>query len=258
MVRKDQCREPALHSQGSCPHSGGRTGSYNANVERFDCEITSPRRAGQSFTATGLERWLRAADRLPPQRKAAALLLADLYVTCARLSGSHELNSSFRRLGAEFKAGCPQDGPDFSHNFREQAEQIDAGGEAGKLAALVSMGDVCSLKGKREWPDLVIEKGENLLSRFPEDEWTASLQYALARAHAAKLSFAYTDGVPEGGSVALTATERKVERDAAIAQFKSFLQKKPNAPESVLAWQEAWRLLAGLTPSRVPFGCGCE
>jgi hypothetical protein len=32
----------------------------------------------------------------------------------------------------------------------------------------------------------------------------------------------------------------------------------PADPEAVFAWQEGWRLQAGLNPTRVPFGCTGE
>ena len=152
----------------------------------------------------------------------------------------------------------PKDGPTYSHNFRDQAEKLDPQGPAGELAGLASLAYPCSLKGARPWPDLLIEKGEKLLGEFPPDQWTPWVHFAVARAHAVKLSFAYPDHPPEDGNFPLTRAAMERERHAAVEHFERFIEQKPDAPESVFAWQEAWRLLAGLPPSQIHFGCGCE
>jgi hypothetical protein len=211
------------------------------------------RTEAQSLTASRLDQWLKASSDLPPQRKAAVLLLADAYVACTPASSPRLI-----QLGARFRAICPQDGPAYSHNFRDQAEKLDPQGPAGELAGLASLADPCSLKGTRPWPDLVVEKGEKLLGEFPPDQWTPWVHFAIARAHAVKLSFSYPGGDPEEEGVHLTRPAMERERHAAIAHFRRFIEQKPDAAESVFAWQEAWRLLAGLPPSQVHFGCGCE
>jgi hypothetical protein len=211
------------------------------------------RTEAQSLTASRLDQWLKASNDLPPQRKAAVLLLADAYVACNPASSPRLI-----QLGARFRAVCPQDGPSYSHNFRDQAEKFDPQGPAGELAGLASLAYPCSLKGARPWPDLVVEKGEKLLGEFLPDQWTPWVHFALARAHAVKLSFAYPDHSPEDGNFPLTRAAMERERHAAIEHLERFIEQKPDAPESVFAWQEAWRLLAGLPPSQIHFGCGCE
>ncbi len=201
---------------------------------------------GAEPVATGrLSEWLAKSKELPPTRKACALLVADTYVSSAQ-------------MGAKFVKICPQDGPVYSHNFREEAEQIDPKGLGGELAGLLSLADPCSLKGDHSWPDLLTAKGERLLSAFPADRWTPWIEYLMARAHAAKLSFAYPGGDPEGEPAALTPDAMRHEREAAIQSFRRFLQARPDTAESLFAWQEDWRLLAGLPPSALHFGCGCE
>jgi hypothetical protein len=211
------------------------------------------RTEAESLKASRLDRWLKASSSLPPQRKAAALLLADAYVACTPASSQRLI-----RLGAEFRAGCPQDGAFYSHNFRDQAEKLDPQGPAGELAGIASLAYPCSLKGARPWHDLFIEKAEKLLSEFPSDQWTPWVHFALARAHAVKLSFAYPDHPPEDGNFPLTRAAMERERHAAVEHFERFIERKPDASESVFAWQEAWRLLAGLPPSQIHFGCDCE
>jgi hypothetical protein len=211
------------------------------------------RTEAESLRASRLDRWLKASSGLPPQRRAAAFLVADSYIACTPASSQRLI-----RLGAEFRDGCPQDGAFYSHNFRDQAEKLDPQGPAGELAGIASLAYPCSLKGTRPWHDLVVEKGERLLGEFPPDQWTPWVHFAVARAHAVKLSFAYPDHPPEDGNFPLTRAAMARERRAAVEQFERFIEQKPDAPESVFAWQEAWRLLAGLPPSQIHFGCGCE
>ncbi len=51
--------------------------------------------------------------------------------------------------------------------------------------------------------------------------------------------------------IALSTHEAERERAAAIRDFLSFIREKPADPEAVFAWQEVWRLKAGLKPTRV-------
>ena len=71
------------------------------------------------------------------------------------------------QLGAKYQTRDPRDGPDYTHNFRDQAERLDPHGPAGELAGLVSLADPCSLKGSQPWPDLLIEKGTKMQNLFP-------------------------------------------------------------------------------------------
>jgi hypothetical protein len=190
-----------------------------AVLSRSNCDTRVPGTEAESLTASRLDRWLKASSDLPPQRKAAALLLADSYVACARMSFQRLI-----QLGAKSGGPCSKDGPTYA----------------------------------RPWPDLVLEKGERFLGTFPPDQWTPWVHFAIARAHAVKLSFAYPDHPPEDGNFPLTRAAMGRERHAAVEHFARFIEQKPEAAEFVFAWQEAWRLLAGLPPSQIHFGCGCE
>jgi hypothetical protein len=223
-------------------------------LARSRCEDLPVTREDPSKAAARLDRWLRLSSTLPGQQKAAALLLADEYVTCAENSfRSPQLDGLFKNLGAEFETQCPQNGPFYTHNFRRRAE-INS-----ELAKVVGLGDFCNLKGSHPWYQLVIDNGERILAQFPNDAWTSYVHYLVGRAHAARLAFSYPGGNPETGTIfPLSSIEKERERNAAVAHFKLFLAKQPDLPESVFAWQEAWRLMAGLPPSRLSFGCSCE
>ena len=260
-ARRDSPRDPNFAIWLLSDAIVDRVAQAAAQIAAQDSKLTAavlkcdagPRTEAQSLTASRLDQWLKASSDLPPQRKAAVLLLADAYVACTPASSQRLI-----QLGARFRAICPQDGPSYSHNFRDQAEKLDPQGPAGELAGLASLALPCFLKGARPWPDLVVEKGEKLLGEFPPDQWTPWFHFAVARAHAVKLSFAYPDHPPEDGNFPLTRAAMERERHAAIEHFERFIEQKPDAAESVFAWQEAWRLLAGLPPSQIHFGCGCE
>jgi len=205
-----------------------------------------------------LARWLEAARALAPARRAAALLMADFFITCAGVADdSDPVRKRLAGLGAKYETRFDPAGPEYLHNFRGQAERLDPHGPAGELAGLISLADRCFLAGSRSWPDVVIEKGEGMLKAFPDSRWTPSVHFALAGAHATKLEFAYPGGDLAGYEfLGLSQTAMDRERSAAIAHFRYFVNRQPRAPESVFAWQEAWRLLAGLPPSRITFSGG--
>lgn len=226
-----------------------------AVLARISCATGSPAAEDPQLTAERLERWLNASKTLTPSRRAAALLIADYYMSrSARAPQPNELKDRYVRMGADFFGGCPQD-PEYGHNFRKQAQEIDRLGIAGELAALASFWERCSIAyGK------VVEIGERLARRFPE--WRPYVRYALARSHEATLSRYYPGGDPEeglfGGPAKVDPGEIERERTAAIRDFTSFIREKPADSESTFAWQEVWRLQAGLKPTRVTFGCSCE
>jgi len=208
------------------------------------------------IAAGRLSRWLNASRSLPTNRRAAALLVADSFVPCVLESGA--TLDSLAALGVKSGPGCAQDGPSYASNFREQAKALDPSGSVGALAALASLQSPCSLEGSGSWPDRVVDQGRRILRENPPGPWSPWIRFAEARAHDVKLSFSFPPGEPDGAMHPLTRVQARRERSAAIAGFAQFVSEEPAAPEAVFAWQEAWRLLAGLPPSLIHFGCGCE
>ena len=215
-----------------------------------------------SLAVIRLRKWLEVAKQRSPQQRAAALLLADLYVENAQLGYATKPYVKpaefYKRLGAEY-----DNGGNYVHNFLDQAEKMDHGGEGSELAALWALGDECSYLDKRPWPDVAIEKAEGLLARFRSDQWTPYVHYALARAHSAKLVWSYPGGDAESLeddyiAYPLPSGAQDHERDAAVEHFREFLDVQPDSPEVAFAWLEAWRLIAGLPPSSIGWGCSGE
>jgi hypothetical protein len=215
-----------------------------------------------SLAVIRLRKWLEVAKLRSPQQRAAALLLADLYVENAQLGYATkpyvEPVEFYKRLGADYDKGG-----NYVHNFLDQAEKMDNGGEVSELAALWALSDECSYIDKRPWPDVAIEKAESFLARFPSDRWTPYVHYALARAHSAKLVWSYPGGNAESAdhdyvAYPLPSAAQDHEGDAAVDHFRAFLDAKPEGPEVAFAWLEVWRLTAGLPPSPIGWGCSGE
>ena len=210
-----------------------------------------------------LRKWLEVARQRSPHQRAAALLLADLFVEgthldyVAKPDGPIDPHPEFYKgLGAEYdKQG------NYLNNFIKQAEKMDQGGEVSELAALVTASGECPGFDKRPWPDLATEHVESFLARFPSDQWTPYVDFALARAHSAKLLWSYPGGSTDDYSTEgspLSPAGKEHERAAAIEYFKAFLDARPDGREAAFAWLDAWRLLAGLPPSRIGWGCTGE
>ena len=162
----------------------------------------------------------------------------------------------YKGLGAEYdKEG------NYVNNFLNQAEKMDQGGEVSELAALWTASGESPGFDKRPWPDLAIEDVESFRARFPSDQWTPYVDFALARAHSAKLLWSYPGGSRDDYSTEgspLSPAGKEHERAAALESFKAFLDARPGGREGAFAWLEAWRLLAGLPPSRIGWGCTGE
>ncbi len=106
--------------------------------------------------------------------------------------------------------------------------------------------------GHNNWQGGLISFGEKLLRDFPASRWKPYIHLTMARAYAAKLILTYPQ-VDLNGANRPTGSEAL--RRAAIAHFRAFLEGNQESPEARSAWQEAWRLLAGLPPSPIHFAC---
>ena len=194
-----------------------------------------------------LEKWLKAAEELPRQRRAAALLLADGYVTCME-DAVYQAPERFAALGARSERG------EYPQTLRREAEKLDPDGPVGTWAQLADAWTYCAVEDDTAFA----AKAEKLLVRLPG--WSGDLHYLIARAHETRLAFALPGGFPDDGAelAPLSPAAQMQERLEAVQAFKRFIREKPADAEAPYAWQETWRLLAGLKPSAVTFGCTGE
>jgi hypothetical protein len=211
------------------------------------CAAGAPADNGVAAVLDRLQKWMNAAKDLPPQRRAAAFLLADDYMSCME-DVVYKATERFVALGAEFDRG------EYLHTFRRAAEKLNQDGPVGAWAQLADAWTYCAVEGGAEF----VATAEKLLARFPKRN--PELLYLIGRAHATRLAFAFPGGFPDDGAQLkpLSPANQTEERLAAVRAFRRFIQEKPDDTEVPFAWQEAWRLLAGLKPSVVTFGCTGE
>jgi hypothetical protein len=267
--------DPSSNTFGIVPGSLPSLAGEAARLAAVDPALTNEilrqlKQHGPSPTSTlpsapplePLERWLRAAQNLPPQRKAAALLVSDFYATAVRgfFRPGEAYGMRLTELGAEFGPAMPPGEMEYKHNWRRQAGQLAAAGPADLLVRMAHLEDTCSFEAESpaiDWRNALIPYGEKFLRGFPMNEWTPYAHFILARAYAAKLMLAYP-GAYEPREIYTPSSEAPQLRQAAITHFRDFLRGKADAPEAAWAWEEVWRLLAGLPPAEIHFICYYE
>ena len=127
------------------------------------------------------------------------------------------------------------------------------GSPAAEIARVTRVEKPCAFDdGRNNWQGGLIQFGEKLLRDFPASRWKSYVHLTMARAYANKLFLTYPDVDLNGAN---RPTDPEALRRNAIAHFRSFLEENRDAPESGVAWREAWRLLAGLPPSPIHFAC---
>lgn len=202
-----------------------------------------------------LVKWLEAAQALPPARKAAALLAAD--VVCAKDPGCafdaakprDPIERRLVALGYRSRPFCG-DTAYYTRSWLQHCERLDPTGPAGEMARLADL-EKCQVGDG-------MEAGEKFLTDFPASKWAPYAHYVLGRLYDERLALALY-GRPEGGDpVPLTRARLIDVRQAAIDHFRAFLDQAPGAVDVPFVRQETWRLLAGLPPTLVQFGCDCE
>lgn len=206
-------------------------------------------------TIPALATWLTAAKSLPPARHAAALLAADLAVSGLNLD--LRLPDNRRQLEAAGAHFLLQDSGDYvyTHNWRTEAEKL---APASDLLKILRLEDPCSFESTADWRGGLIAYGEKFLHDSPAaNPWLPWVHFLLARTTAMRLLLAYpeADGAsnPNHGTI-----DAEALRNAAIAHYRAFLNARPSGAGAQLATREAWRLLAGLPPAPIHFGCTNE
>lgn len=128
---------------------------------------------------------------------------------------------------------------------------------AAEGARVAHLENPCSFDdGHNNWQGGLISFGDKLLRDFPASRWKSYIHLTMARAYAARLILTYPEVDLNGASM---PTDPEALRRAASAHFRAFLEGNlegnNESPEARSAWQEAWRLLAGLPPSPIHFAC---
>lgn len=205
--------------------------------------------------AATLTSWMTATDALPPLRRAAALLVADLALELGLLwmdSSERETAAPFEALGAEYGHTLGSSYV-YRHNWLHDAFAVSVEGPVHDRAflallrrAFVTLGCTHDESGFRT----VIERGERFLAGRPDSPLAPEVALEIARAYGDVVAIAweidevvaaYMDGEP-------FEAEAPGARRSALEFYRMALEGLEDASLRGQAWREAWRLAAGMPP----------
>jgi hypothetical protein len=238
-------------------------------ISRFDESAGSPPRGtdqDRSEFAGLMAQWITASRTLPPARRAAALVAADLLMpgamSCCRIALSDPAHEPVRRrltaVGARFDYSPLGTAYTYSHSWLKQALQIDPRSRAGELALLMLMemgfetSAMCT-EQKGHGFRAVIARGEQQLRERPGSAINKEVHTHLARAYGDIVRLA--DGGVYYEPPEPFAADAPRARDRAIEHYRLALLGAASTDEARKSWSELWRLSAGLSPSKSYFYC---
>lgn len=197
--------------------------------------------------------WIRNTRELPAPRRAAALLAADIGMRGFGLLPADRFR--LEAIGARFKE--IGDDATYAGNWLAEATRLAVTGQAAELIRMDRVETPCSFEGPADWRAPLIEYGEKFLKEAPGSMWAPYVHYILARTYAMRLLLNF-----KGGDAAANANRGQVDssamRSGALGHFAAYLAAKPQGGGSKFAREESFRLVAGLPPYPVHFGCTNE
>jgi hypothetical protein len=213
-----------------------------------------------------LGRWLDKTTPLSPSQKAAAVLAADQVL----VEVQHSFKVSLLQEGAAAREALSKFGAAFNdheslgggvlyiQNWLSVAQRMDADGPIGDLTFRMFMEKGFDTSGECRGGsaqyEKVIKKGEEYLKNPHDSVSRRAVELMVAEAHrdivglAEGLGREYAD--PQDYKDAAPGARRK-----AIEHFRAALLQAPDTLENRAAWSDAWRLIAGLPPSRLRYFC---
>jgi hypothetical protein len=216
-----------------------------------------------SAVLVALKDWITSARELPPARRAGALLAADqitgsgamLYV---RSQAEDSTRLALERVGATFTRDELSGGYNYTHNWLDEALRLDPSGPVGKLATLALLrngfNETGMCGGGSEAFRRVIATGEQLLADALDTATAAEVHRLVGDAYADIVALAAGGGSGYADSAAYLG-EAPAARSSAIVHYRQALALDHVSQEARAAWLEAWRLIAGLPPTRTHFFC---
>jgi hypothetical protein len=204
-----------------------------------------------------LQDWISAGKNMPPTRRAAGLLAAELFLDitcCGRIAGWPEQGkerSELQNLGARFQFFEPGNNYNYIGNWSKQARQLDPNGPVGQMVILRSMAhEDCWKQG---WGSTffydVIRDGERLLAKGL-DIATATLVHFMVGDAYSEVVAAAGGLVGPNGEYSAPPAEGEIDRGKALQHYRAGLAIDNTSMTAKDAWSQAWRLSAGPTPPR--------
>ena len=219
----------------------------------------------RSAMADVLDAWLSHAENAPRERRSAVLAAADLLIDAGEHAAGMMIpdNGSLRdRLathGAEFDYSVLGHAHVYTHSWLEEALRIDPDGRAGEIALLrlMEMGFETSASCRDQGGTgfrTVIERAETHLRRRAGSAIETDIRFLLAEAYSDIVALANGGGY-DGSESPHYAPEEAVARARAIEEYRTAFSRAGASARAHGSWVHAWRLIAGIAPTRTFFYC---
>ena len=221
-------------------------------------------RAVDTVAVRVLGAWIAAARTLDASHRAAALLSADQIIGSAGLQyalaqdEAAATRQELGHLGAGFEHNELGGGDSYTHSWLTEAWRLDSLGRPGQLAMLAMLRMGFNNNGMCGGGDdpfrRVTVAGERLLQTLTDPATTAEVHFLVADGYADIVALAHGAGENYADSSAYIGAEEDARLNA-IRHYREGLSLDSRSAEARVAWLEAWRLLAGLPPTRTHFFC---
>jgi hypothetical protein len=205
-----------------------------------------------------LERWMSLARGVADDRRAAALLAADLLLTQGWPYAEWEdslQHTPIARMGAEFRYFRLGGSWGYVRTWLSEAVSLSSRGRAGDLAFL-TVAELGFNPGGclQEHYERVIERGERFLRERPTSSVATDVRFLVALAHADVVYLA-SGGTYSNDSPDFYAAAAPKSRERAIAEFRLAFAADATSRRARDSWDTAWRLIAGISPIKDTFYC---
>ena len=234
--------------------AAGRLTQLDTNVVR-DFLALRGHQTVESTRIAAISRWLGTAGSLESTRRAAALFVADGVVP-ERLDENDSVTSrAYGNIGVKFVRSELAGSNNYAHGLLEESLRLDQNGPIGQLATMELLNRGFDLTGMcgGGFED-VIKAGEPFLTRLTTPGAKARVLFLLGDAYSDIVALAAGEGQDMADTADFVARAPNARRKA-IAYYRQGLSLNRESAQARAAWLEAWRLLAGMPPSRTHFYC---
>jgi hypothetical protein len=240
--------------------------SWIARLDALEDGITLSETEREAF-ASAIDVWFASASSVPADRRAAALVAADLLVqiTAARVAGfslpeQAAVRDRMAAHGARFDYAPIGGVHIYMHDWLKEALRMDSGGRAGEIAflALMEMGfetsATCTEQGGNGFR-AVIARGEEFLRTRSGSAVANEVRFLVAEAYSDIVRLVNGGNYQAIPELPAQPEEEEPARRRAVELYVAAFERAGGSMRARESWPNAWRLMAGLTPMRTYFYC---
>ncbi len=238
------------------------TNEMTALLEKPDY-FSGQNRPSDTHVVTTFHDWLTAAKSQPAGQQAVALVAGDRVLDFLSHSGvplGEEAVAKLKSLGANYVHNELAGGDVYAHGLLKEAKALAPAGPAADEVLLFQMErgfdetGMCSA-GEEEFSQ-VIQQGESLLAgaRALPTSTLSSLHFMVADAYATIVWLAKTTD-SEYHDPKKYQQMAESARAKALEHYSAAFHLERGTARAQKAWKEAWRLAAGLPPTRGRYFC---